>query len=108
MVPYFQMVQAAERSLLIRGSFTPDELRLLLDSLDPRGLYLLILVADIEEVAALKPILGMFGFGLAFAIQEEMIPAMALPWIYLVVTALAGGLTATGYYDLLKRTGVLQ
>jgi len=58
MVPYFQMVQAADRSLLIRGSFAPDEIRLLMDSLEPRGLYLLILVADVAEAAALRPLLG--------------------------------------------------
>ena len=59
MVPFFQMVQSAQRSLMIRGSFSPGEIRLLMDSLDPRGLYLLILVTSIEEVAALKPLLGM-------------------------------------------------
>ena len=37
MVPYFKMVQDADRPLLIRGSLTEDELRLLTDSLDPRG-----------------------------------------------------------------------
>jgi len=59
MVPYFQMVQAAQRSLLIRGSFTPDEIRLLMDSLDPRGLYLLIVVADKREAERLRPLLRM-------------------------------------------------
>jgi len=59
MVPYFQMVQRARRSLLIRGSFTPDEIRLLMDSLEPRGLFLLILVGDLEEAAILRPFLGM-------------------------------------------------
>lgn len=59
MVPYFKMVQSAERSLLIRGSFTPDEIRLLMDSLEPRGLYLLIIVANPDEAAILKPLLGM-------------------------------------------------
>ena len=59
MIPHFQRVQAAERSLLIRGSFTADELRLLMDSLAPRGLYLLILVEDLKQVDALKPLLGM-------------------------------------------------
>lgn len=59
MVPYFQMVQRAGRSLLIRGSFTPDEIRLLMDSLEPDGLYLLILVSSMEEVTTLKPLLGM-------------------------------------------------
>jgi hypothetical protein len=59
MLPYFQAVQRAERPLLIRGSFTPDELRLLSDSLDPAGLYLYIMVADSEEISRLKPIVGM-------------------------------------------------
>ncbi|HUV95694.1 MAG TPA: hypothetical protein VMX14_12845, partial [Anaerolineae bacterium] len=59
MVPFFQMVQSAQRSLLIRGSFSPDEIRLLMDSLEPRGLYLFILVTNMKEVAALKPLLGM-------------------------------------------------
>jgi len=59
MVPYFQMVQRAGRSLLIRGSFTADEIRLLLDSLEPRGLYLLILVQEMKEVEALRAVVGM-------------------------------------------------
>ncbi len=46
MVPSFLMVQAAQRSLLIRGSFTADEIRLLMHSLDLRGLYRLIVVRD--------------------------------------------------------------
>lgn len=59
MVPYFQMVQQADRPLLIRGSFSEDELKLLTDSLDPAGLYLYIMVQDGEEIDRLKPILGM-------------------------------------------------
>jgi len=59
MLPYFRMVQGARRSLLIRGSFTPDEIRLLMDSLDPRGLYLLILVKSLQEADALRPVLRM-------------------------------------------------
>lgn len=59
MVPYFQMVQRAGRCLLVRGSFKPDELRLLMDSLEPRGLFLLILVRDVQEVERLKPLVGM-------------------------------------------------
>jgi len=55
MVPYFQMVQKAKRPLLIRGSFKPDEMRLLLDSLEPRGLFLNIMVNSMEEVEALRP-----------------------------------------------------
>jgi len=59
MVPAFRKIQAAGRPLLVRGSFTPDELRHLVDSLDPRGLYLYIMVASLAEVEALRPVLGM-------------------------------------------------
>ena len=59
MVPYFQMVQAAGRSLLLRGTFTLDDIRLLMDSLDPRGLYLLILVKNLDEAEHLRPLLRM-------------------------------------------------
>lgn len=58
MIPYFRMVQDAERSLVIRGSLTADELGCILDRLDNRGLYLLILVKDLEEVEILKEVLG--------------------------------------------------
>jgi len=58
MIPYFQRIQAAGRALLIRGSFTPDELRALAGALDPRGLYLYIMVADMWEVESLRPIVG--------------------------------------------------
>ena len=59
MIKYFQMVQEADRPLLIRGSFTEDEIRLVIDSLDPRGLYLHIMPKDKEEIDVLRPILGM-------------------------------------------------
>ena len=59
MIPYFQRVQEAGRPLLVRGSFTPDEMRLITDSLDPRGLYLHIMVERRKEVESLRPILGM-------------------------------------------------
>ena len=59
MVPYFQKVQKAKRPLLIRGSFKPEEVRLLMDSLEPRGLYLLIMVKLMEEIEALRPIVKM-------------------------------------------------
>ena len=44
MVPYFQRIQSACRPLLIRGAFRPDELRLLTDRLEARGLYLNVMV----------------------------------------------------------------
>jgi hypothetical protein len=57
MLPYFRMVQEAGRSLLIRGSLTPDDARLLIDGLDPRGLYLLIVVKNQREAKGLRPLL---------------------------------------------------
>ena len=59
MIEYFTMVQKAERSLLTRGSVTADEARLLIDSLDPRGLYLHLMPDSREEADVLRPILGM-------------------------------------------------
>ncbi|MCP5110548.1 MAG: hypothetical protein GY953_06900 [bacterium] len=59
MLPYFERVQHARRPLFIRGSFTPEEMRMLMDSLDPRGLFLNILVKNMPEVEALRPLVGM-------------------------------------------------
>jgi hypothetical protein len=59
MVTHFRKVQEAGRSLLIRGSFTPDELRMLMDSLDPCGLFLNIMVNDLKEVDRLQSIVKM-------------------------------------------------
>ena len=59
LVPYLKQAQRAKRSLLVRGSFSPDELKLMLDSLEPAGLYLYIMVSERKEIDALRPILGM-------------------------------------------------
>ena len=59
MIPYFKMVQEAERPLLIRGSFKPEDISLLMQSLEPRGLFLYILVKNLKEVKAIKTVLGM-------------------------------------------------
>jgi hypothetical protein len=59
MVPHFQRVQKAKRPLLIRGSFNPQEMRLLLDSLEPRGLFFNIMVSSMREVESLRPLLKM-------------------------------------------------
>ena len=59
MIKYFKMVQDANRPLLLRGSFTEDELRLVRDSLDPRGLYLHIMPDSREEIDIMRSILGM-------------------------------------------------
>ncbi len=59
MIPCFRQVQAARRSLVVRGAFSPDELRQLTDALDARGLFLLIMIRDFAEIDELKRILGM-------------------------------------------------
>jgi hypothetical protein len=59
MLPYFQRIQAADRPLLVRGSFTPEEMRTLLDGLDARGLYVYAMVETEGEVERLRAVLGM-------------------------------------------------
>jgi hypothetical protein len=59
MIPHFRKIQAADRPLLVRGSFTPDELRVIMERLDPRGLYLYIMVGSLAEAEKLRPVLGM-------------------------------------------------
>jgi hypothetical protein len=59
MARFFQRVQAAGKPLLIRGSVTGDEMRLLLDALDPRGLFFNIMVNDMPEIERLRPLVGM-------------------------------------------------
>jgi hypothetical protein len=58
MIGAFAKIQAAGRPLLVRGSFTADELRLIVDSLDPRGLYLYIMVDSLAQIETLRPALG--------------------------------------------------
>jgi hypothetical protein len=59
LAPYLQKVQKAKKPLLIRGSFTPEEMRMLMDCLEPAGLYLYIMIKDIKEMEALRPIVGL-------------------------------------------------
>lgn len=40
--------------MLMRGSFTPDELRILVDALDPCGLSLYLMVQNIRQVRTLQ------------------------------------------------------
>jgi hypothetical protein len=58
LVPHLQKIQAHRKPLLVRGSFTPEELRLVVDSLEPRGLFLNIMVSDMAETEPLRRILG--------------------------------------------------
>jgi hypothetical protein len=59
MLPHFRMIQDAGRSLLIRGSFSTDELRTLRDELDPRGLMLLVMVENQEQIGSARTVIGM-------------------------------------------------
>jgi hypothetical protein len=59
MASYYRRIQEAGKPLLVRGSFTPDELRLLMDHLEPRGLFLNIMVRDMKEIEMLRPLAGL-------------------------------------------------
>ncbi len=59
MVRHFRNIQRAGRPLVIRGSFEPDEMRLLMSALDPCGLFLNIMIRDRREVETLRPLVGM-------------------------------------------------
>jgi hypothetical protein len=59
MIPYFRRIQNAKKPLLIRGSFSAKQMRLLIDSLEPRGLFLNIMVSDVREVESLRPLVGL-------------------------------------------------
>ena len=59
MIPYFRMIQEHGRSLLVRGSFTSDELLMLADELSAAGLYIQIIAKDLAEIEKLRPLVGM-------------------------------------------------
>jgi hypothetical protein len=52
-IPFFKAVQAREKSLLIRGKLTLQDLALLRKALSPRGLYLQTVVESPEEAKSL-------------------------------------------------------
>ncbi len=54
MLPYFRMVQARKRSLLIRGKLDLADLALLRGNLSPDGLYLQIVVETAADTAGLR------------------------------------------------------
>jgi hypothetical protein len=59
MIPHYRKVQEAGKPLLIRGSFDAGEVRLLLDSLDPLGLFLNIMVESVTQIESLRHAIGM-------------------------------------------------
>lgn len=56
--------------------------------------------------------LGVVVLGLFAAIERELVPLGAIPWIEVFVYALGGGLTiglgASGLYEFLGRTGIVK
>jgi hypothetical protein len=59
MIPYFKRIQAARKPLLIRGSFSEEDLRRLMGSLEPHGLFLNIMVNGWKEIELLRPLVGL-------------------------------------------------
>lgn len=59
MIPFYRMIQDADRSLMVRGSFTARELDQMLESLTPAGLYLYIIIEDLAEIEPLRQVLNM-------------------------------------------------
>ena len=55
-----------------------------------------------KRVSAL--VTGVLYTSLAYGIHEQLIPAVAVPYINWVVYSVAGGLAAMGYYDFAKNT----
>jgi hypothetical protein len=49
----------------------------------------------------LAAVLGVFFVGLGEVYAQGLLPAWLAPWIEVAVVGLAGGLAASGYYDLL-------
>ena len=54
MIQFYRTVQKANRSLIIRGSVTPDEMKLLLNELEPQGLYFHLVVESSAEIDAIR------------------------------------------------------
>lgn len=59
MIPYYQRIQQAGHPLLARGTFNPGEIRLIMNSLEPKGLFLNILVSDMNQVEEIRPLVGL-------------------------------------------------
>ena len=47
--------------------------------------------------------LGFFFVGFAEAITAGLVPDAVLPWVRVVVMAIAGALSVSGYFDLVKK-----
>lgn len=78
------------------------------------GVSVIILVLGIVEASKRFGLKGWglqaLGFGLGFvlvglsaAIGADLVPAVAVPWIRIVILGLGGALAANGLYDLAKK-----
>lgn len=78
------------------------------------GVTLFLLILGLVEAAkqfgitgkgslVLSIVLGAFFLGLFKALEAQLVPAVAIPWIEVVVYGLGGGLAVSGLYDLAKR-----
>ncbi len=59
LIPHLQKVQAAGRPLKLRGIFTEDEARKVVDALDPAGLYITFMLDKKEQAEPFRKIVGM-------------------------------------------------
>ncbi len=59
LIPYLRRIQDAGVPVLTRGDFTTEDVRKLMDALDPAGLYLYILVKEPKEADKFRPLVGM-------------------------------------------------
>ena len=51
----------------------------------------------------LSLVLGFYFVGAAEAISQGLVPEVALPWVRVVVMTIAGALSESGSYDLLRK-----
>ncbi len=59
LIPNLRKVQRAGVPLLVRGEFTPEEVRKLMDALDPAGFFLYMMVKDRKQTEPLRPLVGL-------------------------------------------------
>lgn len=59
LIPHLQRIQQAGVPVLTRGDFTTEEVRKLMDSLDPKGLFIYIMVKDPKDTDKFRPLVGM-------------------------------------------------
>jgi len=58
MIMYFKKFQQAKKSIIIRGAMAKEDLKLILNSLSPKGLYLYIMIKDLKEYETLKHVIN--------------------------------------------------